>query len=119
MFEQDFVMRQIHDMVRMLAKLFLHKDTVTYEFCEEKEKTDTDFLYQKILDRLNDGDINGAENMLYENFLPGNETYMTMCLDFYGRLNELSEEYLSEHDYSREEIEDGLKMFAQKNGISL
>lgn len=32
MFEQDYIMRMIHDLVRMLAKLLLGKDTVMYEF---------------------------------------------------------------------------------------
>ena len=32
MFEQDYIMRMIHDLVRMLAKLLLGKDTVTVSY---------------------------------------------------------------------------------------
>lgn len=119
MFENDYVMRMIHDMVRMIAKLFLNKDTVTYEFPEEANFTNTDYLYQSILERLENGDINDAENMLYEKFEEGNERYMEMCLDFYARLNQLSDDYLEEHNYSRDEVEEGLKEIARRNHVDL
>lgn len=118
MFEQDYIMRMIHDLVRMLAKLLLGKDTVMYEFPDEAEFTEGDFLYKRILQLLEAGRINEAENMLFEGMHTDDLSYFEMAMDFYTRLNQLDDAYLEEHDYSREEIEDGIQMAARAFGIS-
>lgn len=111
-------MRMIHDLVRMLAKLLLGKDTVMYEFPDEAEFTEGDFLYKRILQLLEAGRINEAENMLFEGMHTDDLSYFEMAMDFYTRLNQLDDAYLEEHDYSREEIEDGIQMAARAFGIS-
>lgn len=118
MFEQDYIMRMIHDLVRMLAKLLLGKDTVMYEFPDEGEFTEGDFLYKRILQLLEDGRINEAENMLFDEMHTDDLSYFEMAMDFYTRLNQLDDGYLEEHDYSREEIEEGIQMAARSFGIS-
>ena len=120
MVQEDYVTRMIKDMVRMIAKVLLRKDTISYEFPEEETTySEEDREYQAILSLLHEGDINEAENMLYDNFRTGDETYILMGLDFYQRLNELSGEYLEAHDYSREEVDEGLRMFSQKQGLTM
>jgi len=120
MVQEDYVMRMIKDMVRMIAKVLLRKDKISYNFPEdEADYSDDDNEYKDIVACLESGDINGAENMLYENFRTGDEGYILMGLDFYQRLNEYNGEYLEAHDYSREEIDDGLRMFSQKQGLTM
>ncbi len=44
MFEQDYIMRKIRDLVRFLAKTFLNKDEVSYELPILEEYTKTDYI---------------------------------------------------------------------------
>ncbi len=119
MFEQDYFMRIVKDLVRVLAKILLNKDTATYELPDEGNYTQTDFLHKQLLDLLSQGKINEAENLLFEELEPANKKYMELALDFYERLNNFEDEFLETNDYSREEIEQGLKEIAKKFGVSI
>lgn len=120
MVQEDYVMKMIKDMVRMIAKVLLRKDTITYEFPEDELTfSEEDREYAKIIKTLEDGDINQAENLLYAHFRKGDRAYILMGLDFYQRLNEYTSEYLEAHDYSREEVDEGLRMFSQKHGLTM
>lgn len=116
MYEQDYIMRQIRDLVRFLAKILLNKDTVIYELPDMGKYTDTDYLYKELLFLLNQGKINEAENLLFENLDTGNERYIELALDFYERLNNFSDDYLEKNNFSREEIEEGLEESAREFG---
>ncbi len=39
----------------------------------------------------------------------GNLSWLQIALDFYSKLNNCSDDYLAMHDFSREEIEQGLR----------
>lgn len=120
MVQEDYVMKMIKDMVRMIAKVLLRKDKIAYDFPDDEQMfADEDREYAKIIKTLEDGDINEAENLLYANFRKGDKTYILMGLDFYQRLNDYSGEYLEAHDYSREEVDEGLRMFSQKHGLTM
>lgn len=119
MFEQDYIMRIVRDLVRVLAKLLLNKDMVNYELPDEGNYTQTDFLHRQLLELISQGKINEAENLLFEELEPENKKYMELALDFYERLNNLDDEYLENNGYSREEIEQGLKAVGKEFGISL
>lgn len=95
MFEQDYIMRLIKEMVRMLLKLLFHIDTAapTAELlCETEERKALDDL----LDFVDDGKINEAENRIYELTLNGNMGNLEIALLFYSYLNEKNDEYLKE-----------------------
>lgn len=119
MFEQDYVMRMISSSIRFLAKIFFKKDTVTYELPYNKTFTQTDYLHKQLLSLIKQGKINEAENLLFEKLDPKNERYMELALDFYKRLNDLDDNFLEKNNFTREEIEQGLKDIAQKCGISI
>ncbi|NBI05562.1 DUF6483 family protein [Senegalia massiliensis] len=119
MFEQDYVMRIIRNIIRFLAKVLLNKDTVTYEITNNEHYTHTDYIHKQLLLLIGKGQINEAENLLFENLDVRNKDHILLALDFYDRLNNLSDEFLEENDFSREEIELGLKEIAQEFGISI
>lgn len=116
MYEQDYIMRQIRDLVRFLAKVFLNKDVAIYEFPDTGEYTDTDYLHKELLFLLSQGKINEAENLLFENLDSGNKRYMELALDFYERLNNFSDDYLEENNFTRKEIEEGLEELTKRWG---
>lgn len=117
MFEQDYIMRLIKEMVRALLKLLFNIDTEspTSELLEEKEAKET---LDQLLDMVDDGKINQAENELYELLSQESMTNLEIALLFYSYLNDKEDGFLKEHDYSREEIKMGVKMLASQYGLN-
>lgn len=105
--QKDYVMRIVHEWVRTLIKLIFNQDI---------DKDDDDGislevmeLYRKLLSMIDDGKINEAENVLVDGLETGGQAYFEMALLFYEKLSGKTEEFLAEHDYSQEEVVDGLK----------
>lgn len=116
MVEEDYIMRLIKEMVRVLLKLLFNIETVQpttdlLEDAEEKEALDS---LQHMID---DGNINEAENQLYEIISEGDIRSVKMALLFYSYLNEKNDEFLSEHDFSRQEIELGIRSLVSGCGL--
>ena len=105
--QKDYVMRIVHEWVRTPIKLIFNQDI---------DKDDDDGislevmeLYRKLLSMIDDGKINEAENILVDGLETGGQAYFEMALLFYEKLSGKTEEFLAEHDYSQEEVVDGLK----------
>lgn len=119
MFEQDYLMRTIHDFTRMLARILFGKDTSEYEFTEEEAWEDADLWYRNIRELADKGEINQAENLLYERLDGEDRRYLEMALDFYSHINENDLDYLDDHDFSREEIQEGLDRAMKIYGVEV
>ncbi|MBS4534745.1 hypothetical protein GOQ29_03845 [Clostridium sp. D2Q-14] len=119
MFQQDYVMKMIEDIVRFLAKVIFNKDTIDYQVLDEENYTPTDYLYKELISLINKGKINEAENLLYEKLDCKDKKHMELALDFYQRLNNFEDDFLEKNNFSREEIEEGLKEVAKKFGIPI
>lgn len=115
MYENDYIMKMIHESVRMVMRLVFHKD----DFPQE-DFTLTDLLsgpdYDKLQTLADSGKINEAENLLYEQLDDSDEEDLEGALLFYEYLNQKSNEELEDADYSREEISDGIKMVLKMYG---
>ena len=116
-YEQDYVMRMIKDLARALALLIFGKKDIRYEIPEEKERTEEDNLYARLLQMADRGEINEAENILLTEFPKESSNYVIMAADFYQHIAEYSDEFLAEHNYSRDEILEGMESIAQEYGI--
>lgn len=139
-YENDFIMRQVRDMVRMLAKVLFGKNTATYDYHEEylhenslddgdgeENQTESnrkrakllaaDRLYSQLIKMVDAGEINKAENLLSDELDQDEDEYFEAALGFYDYLNTLSDEFLEEHDYSREEVKDGAQSLAERKGL--
>lgn len=46
------------------------------------------------------------------------KTYLELALSFYLYLNDFDDDFLDDHDYSREEILDGIRMLGEDWGIT-
>lgn len=119
MFENDYIMRMIQDIGRFLARVLLGKEEVRYELPEEAQYSGTDTLYLEIRRLLKEGRICDAEDLLLDELDPKNRRSLELALDFYGRLNSMSEDYLEEHNFSREEVQQGLSQVAKVFGVPL
>lgn len=116
MFEQDYIMRLIKEMVRMVLKLLFNIDmeSPTAELLENAEEKEA---LEKLLDMVDVGDINGAENRLYDLMSDGNRGSMQVALLFYSYLNEKPDEFLETNNFSREEVKSGMEELARSVGL--
>lgn len=116
MFEQDYIMRQIKEMVRALLKLLFHIDTESPSI-EMMQDVEEKYMLSQLLQMIDDGNVNDAEDQLYEMIADDDRKKLKTALLFYAYLNEKSDEFLEEHDFSREEIRSGLKEVVSKYGL--
>lgn len=116
MVEQDYITRKIREMVRVLLKMLfdINTETPTAELLEDE---DARGILDGLLDMIGAGNIDGAENILYGILEKNTYQNFQIALLFYSYLNDLSEEYLSEHDFSHEEIKDGLTDLVSRYGL--
>lgn len=116
MFEQDYIMRQIHDMIRAILKLFFNVDTESpaVELLEERKENET---LEPLLELIDEGRIDEAENRLFEVTGDGSKEDLKLALLFYSHLNDKTDGFLEEHDFSREEIKSGLRDMMKKCGV--
>ncbi|MFR0986111.1 DUF6483 family protein [Frisingicoccus sp.] len=117
MVERDYIMRLIREMVRVILKLVFNIDTESPTvdlLADEEEKQMLDAL----LAMIDAGDINNAENQLYEIVSGGGMEKLKMALLFYSYLNDKSDDFLTEYDFSREEIKSGIKDMVSMYGLN-
>ena len=107
MLKDDYIMRMINEMIHAVLVLLLGKDSANGENLELPEVTGDD-VFQKLIAMAGNGQINEAENMLWDLLEDDEIKYFQMALLFYDYLNDLDDDVLEQGDFSREEIADGL-----------
>ena len=118
-YQDDYVMRTITDLVRTIAGVALGKNEIDYELSSlDDAYTPADRIYRHLKEMVDAGDINGAENELYEALDVTDRNYLEMALAFYMYLNQLDDNTLYTANYSREEIVDGINSVSAQFGIS-
>lgn len=95
-------------LVQFVARVVFKKDTVSYDIEDEAHLTDTDELYKKLQTLLKEGKICEAEDLLFEN-RSDSDQYLALALHFYQTLSKMSDDELEQHNFSRQEVYDGLK----------
>lgn len=117
MFEEDYIMRQIREMVRMLLKLLFQMDLE--EDSEELLRgTKENEVLRELMEMVDDGRINEAENRVYELCEDGEMANLKVMLLFYDYLNGKSDEYLEECEFSREELKEDMRDLLAGFGLS-
>lgn len=119
MYEKDYIMRIISNMINFLAKIVFGKSNAVYEISEDERFKESDELHQELLDLISKGKINEAENMLFDRLNPDDKRQIMVAIDFYRRLNSFDDEFLEKNNFSRQEIEEGLRDLANKAGITI
>lgn len=106
----DFIEREILGLSRFLAKTLMQNDIASEELIDEDGGVASEkFLKHTLFRLVLDGKINEAENLLFEwiNETPRPE-YLSVAVEFYEKLNSMSDEALTRSNFSREEIAEGL-----------
>lgn len=60
-----------------------------------------------------------AENRLFEELECDEEGIFEAALGFYDYLNSLPEEFLEEHNYTRDEVKEGAQSLADRKGLGV
>lgn len=117
MFEQDYVMRLIKEMVRAILKLLFNIDTEspTIELLENKEEKGT---LENLIGMVDAGEINEAENRLYDLISATDMNSMEVAILFYSYLNDKTDDFLEANDFSRDEIKLGMENVADNFGLN-
>lgn len=116
MFEQDYIMRLIHEMIRTILKLLFNIDTdsPTADLLgDSEEKAALDAL----LNMADEGKLNEAESVVYEITESLDRKSLEVALLFYSYVNEMPDEFLEENNYSRDDVKQGLKEIASRYGL--
>ena len=116
MFEQDYIMRVIKEMVRVILRLVfnINTESPTAELLDEKEGKET---LGGLLDLVDDGNINKDQSELFELLKQKDRISLEIALLFYSYLNDKKDEFLEENDFDREEIKKSLKMIISQYGL--
>jgi hypothetical protein len=115
MFEQDYIMHLIAEMVRAFLKLLFNIDLDTKE-SQIFNETEMGVEYDELITLVDNGKINEAENKLLDGLNSENIQDFKLALMFYSYLNEKDIDFLTEHDFSKKEIIDGLKQVSKVYG---
>lgn len=116
MLKQDWTMRELETLTLSLARFVFGKETTAYAPGEGEEIAPLSLELDLLLDA---GDFNGAEDRLFEALDDGDPAALELAVDLYARLNQLSDETLRAADYSRGEIEEGLREVMDRCGVVL
>ncbi|MCI9052706.1 MAG: hypothetical protein HFI05_12445 [Lachnospiraceae bacterium] len=116
MFEQDYIMRLIKEMLRTILKLLFHMDidSPTEDLLKNEEKES----WKRLLDMIHRGNINEAENLVYEMTSNGDMSNLKIALLFYSCLNDKDDNFLMEHGFEREEIKFGIESLVSRYGLT-
>lgn len=107
MFEQDYIIRLIKEMIRAILKLLFNIDTDNpiEDLLEDKESRDA---LEKLFDMVDNGNINEAENQIYDITSDNSMANLEVALLFYSYLNDKDDDFLQKNDFCRDEIKSGI-----------
>lgn len=119
MLTEDYIIRMIQDMGRLLARV-LGRDLPEPEglvtFWEKGTNGDSPLL-EELKNLCDRGNINQAENLLFEELDFSDPSTFPIALSFYQYLNRFSDKELEAWDYPREEIFEGLRDCGKQYGV--
>ncbi len=114
--EKDYIMRMIKEMVRVLFSLMFGKKYVSVELERENKYQVSGNPLENLMNMVDLGQINEAENMLLEDLDYGSKEEVMAAVLFYQYVGEKDTEFLEKHGYSDEEVVFGLKQILKNSG---
>lgn len=111
--------KDINDLIRMTAIIAFGAFQDKYKQPKFLENSAEDSLYLKLIRMIDEGKVNEAENILIERMESKNQEDLHLALDIYSYMNDKSDEFLSENNFERIEIEEGVKSAMSRFGYSV
>ena len=117
MLQDDYILRQIREMVRAVMKMLFQVSAVELT-PDVIEDTDARQILTNLTDLADNGKIDEAENQLYEMTCDGDRQNLEIGLLFYYHLNGKDDEFLEASNFSREEIMMGIQDLADGRAVA-
>ncbi len=114
--EKDYIMRVIKEVARVLFSLMLGKQYKSVELQNENKYEVSGKALEEFQEMVDQGLINEAENMLLDGIDYTKEQEIIAAALFYQYVSEKDTDFLTLHNYSREEALDGLKRLIELSG---
>ena len=117
MLQDDFILRQIREMIHaVMSMLFqVNASELSPEVIEDASART---VLEELLALTDEGQIDEAENQLYEMTCDGDRQNLEIGLLFYYNLNGKDDDFLEVHNFSREEIMTGIQDLADRYQLS-
>ncbi len=113
MLKNDYIMRKIEEWISMILEFVFKIDKSSSPEKLLKLEASTEILKDLKL-KIDNGNINEAEDALFEMLKYKTQDSLLMGLLFYSYLNEKDSKFLNEHNFERDEIKTGLKDLLDK-----
>ena len=114
--EKDYIMRMIKEVARVLFSLMLGKKYVQVELEDENKYEVSGKKLGDYKAMVDQGEINEAENLLLDEINYDNNEEVAAALLFYQYVSQKGQEFLKQHNYSEEEVLEGMQQLATKAG---
>lgn len=116
MFEQDYIMRQIQQIIKILMKIIFKIDTPSPETFLIKEIGKREQA-DDMLRNIDSGNIAEAEQMLFTTIKNRTLDDLLVALVFYSHLNEKEDDFFETNNYSRSYVENSIKRLLSEYGL--
>lgn len=116
MCEQDYMIKMNKDAAKMFAKIIFNKD-IRFERYQESDEQAEDACSCKLFERIETDNIPAIETDLFRAIDERRKRSLERAVLFYTYLNEKDDDFLQEHNYTRENIKEGFERIAKKVGI--
>ena len=116
MFEQDYIMRQIQQIIQILMKIIFKIDTPSPETFLIKEIGKREQA-DDMLRNIDSGNIAEAEQMLFTTIKNRTLDDLLVALVFYSHLNEKDDDFFETNNYSRSYVENSIKRLLSEYGL--
>lgn len=108
MLKNDYIMRKIEEWISMILEFVFKIDKSSSPEKLLKLEASTEIL-KDLKSKIDIGNINEAEDSLFEMLKHKTQDSLLIGLLFYSYLNEKDSKFLNEHDFERDEIKTGIK----------
>lgn len=111
MFQDDYILRQIETLSKVLGKVVFDKDFELVTLPDENGgNVGEDLFAYRLRKLLSEKKINEGENLLFETIEANpSELNLRTALKFYEELKKMSDEELAACNFSRQEILEGMR----------
>ena len=108
MLKNDYIMRKIEEWISMILEFVfkIDKNSSPEKLLKLEESKE---VLRDLKSKIDIGNINEAEDSLFEILKHKTQDSLLIGLLFYSYLNEKDSKFLNEHDFERDEIKTGIK----------
>lgn len=108
MLKNDYIMRKFEEWISMILEFVfkIDKNSSPEKLLKLEESKE---VLKDLKSKIDIGNINEAEDSLFEMLKHKTQDSLLIGLLFYSYLNEKDSKFLNEHDFERDEIKTGIK----------